>query len=612
MAFSTQRATSDGTLQTLLLSITFFDKSEIDVYRDDVPQVQGVGYTWATATSIQFPAVLPVGTKILIRRTTDLSEPRHLFTQGAQFKSETLDENSRQLLNIAQEAKEGSILAEVFQALDMHGNKILNLGAATAPGDAVNLGQYQADALGASVAKVQAQAAASAAAASATTAQGVVDGVTASATAAAASATAADAAKTAAAGSATASANSASTATAQAGLALGAYDAFDDRYLGSKAANPTLDNDSAALLEGALYWNSVAKEMRVWNGAVWAASYLPAAAYPQKSLNLSDMPDAAACLASIGAAPLNQLVGGFKNVIFNGKMEIAQIGTVFLPQGYSVDQWSHANSSSAVLAVSQQAAATFPAEFQYCLQLQVTTADAAMAAGEGAAVDVRLEGYNVRHLIGQPAILSFWVKSAKVGTHCVALTNVGADRAYILEYTIAVANTPQKVTLSIPAGLITAGTWNWTSGVGLLVRFALAGGSSVQTTPNVWQTGSFLTTANQVNVLDTVGNIFAITGVQLERGTVATPFEHRPFVAELALCQRYYEVQTVLAVTTANAFGGSWAVPKRVTPAVSGTPGSGSGATWVATGAGVSSWYQNNGNTVPDGASTVIGNARLQ
>lgn len=78
----------------------------------------------------------------------------------------------------------------------------------------------------------------------------------------------------------------ATTATTQAGLAatakadaeaaavaaLGAYDSFDDRYLGSKAANPTLDNDGNALIEGALYWNSVAKEMRAWNATAWVTS----------------------------------------------------------------------------------------------------------------------------------------------------------------------------------------------------------------------------------------------------------------------------------------------------------------------------------------------------
>jgi hypothetical protein len=93
----------------------------------------------------------------------------------------------------------------------------------------------------------------------------------------------------------------------------------------------------------------------------------------------------------------------------------------------------------------------------------------------------------------------------------------------------------------VVGGLITAGTWNYTNGAGLEVDFTLLGGTNFQSTPNAWQTGDFIATANQVNCLDTVDNIFAITGVQLEVGAVATPFEHRNYGAELQLCQRYYE-----------------------------------------------------------------------
>ncbi len=65
--------------------------------------------------------------------------------------------------------------------------------------------------------------------------------------------------------------------------AAASYDAFDDRYLGSKTADPTLDNDGNPLLEGALYWNTGAKIMKVYDGANWTASYLPATGYVQKT-----------------------------------------------------------------------------------------------------------------------------------------------------------------------------------------------------------------------------------------------------------------------------------------------------------------------------------------
>ena len=72
---------------------------------------------------------------------------------------------------------------------------------------------------------------------------------------------------------------SASSASTFASSAAASYDAFDDRYLGSKAANPTLDNDGNALLTGALYWNSVSNEMRVYSGSAWVAAYVSAGSY---------------------------------------------------------------------------------------------------------------------------------------------------------------------------------------------------------------------------------------------------------------------------------------------------------------------------------------------
>lgn len=103
-----------------------------------------------------------------------------------------------------------------------------------------------------------------------------VDGILGSATSAATSA--ANAAT-----SATAAATSASNAATSASQAETAYDQFDDRYLGAKSANPTVDNDGNALLVGALYWNSSVNEMRVWNGSTWQVSYLPATGYVSKT-----------------------------------------------------------------------------------------------------------------------------------------------------------------------------------------------------------------------------------------------------------------------------------------------------------------------------------------
>ena len=106
-----------------------------------------------------------------------------------------------------------------------------------------------------------------------------VDGILGSATSAATSAAAAAVSASNAATSASGASTSATSASSSATAAAASYDSFDDRYLGSKTSNPTLDNDGNALLTGALYFNSVAGEMRVYSGTVWAAAYVPAATY---------------------------------------------------------------------------------------------------------------------------------------------------------------------------------------------------------------------------------------------------------------------------------------------------------------------------------------------
>ena len=106
-----------------------------------------------------------------------------------------------------------------------------------------------------------------------------VDGILGSATAAATSAAAAATSASNAATSASNASTSATNASASATAAAASYDSFDDRYLGPKASDPTLDNDGNALLTGALYFNTTSSEMRVYSGSAWLAAYLPATGY---------------------------------------------------------------------------------------------------------------------------------------------------------------------------------------------------------------------------------------------------------------------------------------------------------------------------------------------
>lgn len=242
-------------------------------------------------------------------------------------------------------------------------------------------------------------------------------------------------------------------------------------------------------------------------------------------------------------------LGGFRNKIINGGMNIAQRGTSIAvnTSGYTLDRWTFSNDSSvpSLVTVTQSTdvpTSTTLSSNYYSLRATVTTADTSISTTDYGMLGTPLEGYNVRDLIGRTFTISFWVRSAKTGTHCVSLRNAGNDRSYVLEYTVNTINTWEYKSVTVHGGLITAGTWDWTTGYMYLNFSIKAIGSTFQTTAGAWQTGNFIGTSGQVNVADTVGNIFAITGVQMEVGNIATPFEQRLQTLELFLCERYYQL----------------------------------------------------------------------
>ena len=104
------------------------------------------------------------------------------------------------------------------------------------------------------------------------------------------------------------SASSASTAQTAAEAArdatLAAYDSFDDRYLGAKSSNPTVDNDGNALLAGSLYFNTVVPEMRLYTGSAWVAAYVSGASYLATANNLSDLASNTTARTNLGLGTL--------------------------------------------------------------------------------------------------------------------------------------------------------------------------------------------------------------------------------------------------------------------------------------------------------------------
>ena len=143
MAFSIQRAVSDGTMTLLPISIEYFDREEISVLFDGVLNARQWAWVGTTDKTLSFTPAVGNAVEVVIVRTTDLSQLRHQFSLGAQFTAESLDESLIQVLHIAQEASEQLQGSDFYNDLDLHGYKIANVAPGVNPGDAVNHAQME-------------------------------------------------------------------------------------------------------------------------------------------------------------------------------------------------------------------------------------------------------------------------------------------------------------------------------------------------------------------------------------------------------------------------------------------------------------------------------------
>ena len=244
------------------------------------------------------------------------------------------------------------------------------------------------------------------------------------------------------------------------------------------------------------------------------------------------------------ANPPNSM--GFRNRIINGDMRIDQrnAGASVTPVNvqYLVDRFNVNLSQSGKFTAQQNAGSvTPPAGFTNYLGFTSTSAYSVLST-DNFRTSQASEGVNIADLgwgaAGAQAItLSFWVRSSLTGNFGGALTNSAGDRSYPFPFTINSANTWEQKTVAIPGD--TTGTWLTTTGVGIRVRFSLGAGSAQTATANTWVAADVQAPTGSVNLVGTNGATFYITGVQLEAGSVASPFERRDYGRELMMCQRY-------------------------------------------------------------------------
>jgi hypothetical protein len=288
-----------------------------------------------------------------------------------------------------------------------------------------------------------------------------------------------------------------------------------------------------------------------------------------------------------------------------------------LTNEYTIDRWL-VQYSGVANPFSQQQSADVPSNaYAKSLLSTVVTQDNAIAAGDSYGLCQKIEGYDIVDLIGATFTLGFWVKSNVTGTYCVSFRNSAANYSYVATYSISVANTWEYKTITITNGLTSLATWLKTNGVGLIVSWALAVGSTYQTTAGTWAAGNYLATSAQTNWMATAANQFRITGVQLSLGSILPQWESRSIAEELDLCQRYYQKNypigtvpgsvtsngqvTAYAQTTSTVLGmlrGSFATRMRATPTV----------TWWNPVTGTSASVRNNtAATNPTATGTAIG-----
>lgn len=258
---------------------------------------------------------------------------------------------------------------------------------------------------------------------------------------------------------------------------------------------------------------------------------------------------------------------GLKNRIINGDMRIDQraagaSSTAGNGTYTTCDRWATFSVASSKYTVQQNAGSvTPPTGFTNYLGA-TSSAATSLGATDYYLISQRIEGFNVSDLAwgtanAKTVTLSFWARSSLTGTFGGSINSNSYTRAYPFTYTISSANTWTQISVTIPGD--TTGTWLTSNNIGLIVLFNLGCGSTVSGTAGAWNgTGDIYSATGATSVVGTNGATFYLTGVQLEVGSTATPFERRMYGQELALCQRYYEKGFSIDAVPSSANAAYW------------------------------------------------------
>ena len=271
-----------------------------------------------------------------------------------------------------------------------------------------------------------------------------------------------------------------------------------------------------------------------------------------------------------------------RNLIINGAMQVAQRGTsatgIGAGSGYfTCDRWGIGSTTSGRLTMTQDSDA--PSGFANCIKLDCTTADTSIGSNDKLTLRHLIEGQNLQQLAkgtsdAKEFTVSFYVKGNASATYTCELYDSGNVRQISKTFSVTTAWT--KVVLTYPADTI--GTFNNDNATALYVQIFLHAGSlftsgTLNSTSWASDTKANRVSSSGTSFFDSTNRTFQITGVQLEVGDTATPFEHRSYGEELAKCQRYCQLNTAEYMRTYSTTGGSRQIllkpPMRATPTTS-------------------------------------------
>ena len=261
----------------------------------------------------------------------------------------------------------------------------------------------------------------------------------------------------------------------------------------------------------------------------------------------------AAELAKMGEVLTNSQIGGRRNIIINGAMQVAQRSTSETGKGadagyFTVDRMYYFENGTTDVRFTQSQSTDVPTGegFAKSLKFDCTTADASLASDNQLTLKYRIEGQDIQQLkwgtsSAEKITLSFYIKSTKTGTFIVELSR--ESRKISQAYTVSSSDTWEKKTLTFDGDTGGSVITNDSSSR-LEINYYMGVGTNYSsgTLDTTWTGGTNANRAvGQVNAFDDTSNNILFTGIQLEVGEQATPFEHRSFGEELALCQRYFQ-----------------------------------------------------------------------